>query len=186
VRIKVALAAVAMALATASSACSHDPEPSPIPTSQPTSTTPTAAPSTAPPPPPLPAAARADTPAGAESFARYWLTALDYAYQTGNTSAFSDLGVCKGCLALANAIEQVYKEGGRFEGGRLDTVSAKTSSHVPDRSAAVILRYRRTSRKTIRGDGHIFDSPAATNLGFLLSLERSHDLWTVAAFPTIK
>lgn len=179
-RIKVALVALAAVFAATGAACTHDPDPSPPPTASPT-----AVPSATPAPPPLPPAAQADSPTGAEAFARYWLTTLDYAYQTGNTKPFRQLGTCKGCIALADAIDQVYREGGRFEGGLLTTMSATASAYSASRSASVSLRYSRTPRKTIHGDGQVFDSAGSSNLGFLIKLARSNG-WTVTAFPTIK
>lgn len=177
------LAAVATGLALVTGcACSREPGPIDPP---PTGSSPTLTTTPTPPPPTLPAAARADSRAGAEAFARYWLVALDYAYQTGNTTPFLALGECKGCRSLSDAIGQVYNEGGRFEGGRLTVGSAVISTFRAGHSSAVVLRYARTPRKTIRGDGQTFDSPGAANLGFLMSLERAGNDWTVVAFPTI-
>jgi hypothetical protein len=183
VRIKVVpLTVVACVALAGGCACSRDPDPHPT-TVPPTTATQSP---TTPPPPTLPALARADTPAGAESFARFWLIALDYAYQTGNTAQFRSLGRCKGCVSLADAIDQVYREGGRFEGGRLSVRASRTSAYSPKRSADVELGYSRTSRRTIRGDGHVFNSTGSDDLGFLVSLKWIASHWTVVAFPTIK
>jgi len=189
-RIRVALVACAAALLLSASSCSGDdpygtlPPTSPATSPPPTTSTPTTSPT--PPAPTLPALATQDSAAGAESFARFWLTALDYAYQTGNTKPFRALGACRGCIALADGIDQVYKEGGRFEGGRLKIRSSSIDKYVTAAAALVALRYSRTPRKTIRGDGRVFASPGGNNFGFLVSLRRSTDGWAVAAFPTLK
>ena len=83
------------------------------PPSNPPSTAATAPPPTA---PPLPAAATQDTPAGAQSFARYWLSVLDYATTTGDTRRLLALGACVSCIAVAKSIDALYASGGRAEG----------------------------------------------------------------------
>ena len=60
----------------------------------------------------LPAAARADTPAGAQAFARFWLTTLDYAYKTGDTKPLAKALIARfGTFAEAlNAPEELLRE----------------------------------------------------------------------------
>jgi Family of unknown function (DUF6318) len=177
VRIKVALAAVATALAVSGSACSGDPEPTLTPTGQPTTAPPPTA-TTTPPPPTLPTTAQADSPAGAESFARYWLTALDYAYQTGNTTPFRSLGVCPSCAALANGIDRFYSSGGRIEGGAYKHVQAKTQQFSAD-TATVSLTYDREERTTIDGVGKRVAVPAEIAARMVFTLQRERTSWLV-------
>jgi Family of unknown function (DUF6318) len=157
----------------------------------PTASTPTtaaASPSASPtlPPPMMPALARQDSPTGAEAFARHWLTALDYAYQTGNTKPVRGLGDCGGCVSLANGIDRIYNEGGHVEGGKFTILSSAASRHVAGKAAAVQLVYSRTRRRVVEGNGDISEDPAATRLGFLVILDRSAGNWSVDQFPILK
>jgi Family of unknown function (DUF6318) len=190
--VDVRLAFVAVSLAAA--ACSgSDPQPSPVPTGSPPTTSPpqTTAPSspTATPTlaaPTLPAAARADTPAGAESFVRFWLTALDHAYKTGDTKPFRALGTCKSCEALGGSIERFYAAGGRFIGGKFTVDSARTTRHVKSSAALVDLKYSRSAGRAVPGSGLAKDVSAVKGVEFLLFLERSRESWRVISVKTVE
>jgi hypothetical protein len=194
-RATLAVVACIAALLLSASSCSGDgpygtlPPSSPPTSSPPTSSPPTSSPSSPTPPEPtlptLPALTTQDSPAGAESFARFWLTALDYAYQTGNTKPFRALGACKTCAALADGIEKLFGEGGHYESGRLHVVSASTDKHVGRTSALVSLYYSRETRKIIRGDGTIQIVHGSPRLGFLLTLTRGSG-WVVSRAQVIE
>jgi Family of unknown function (DUF6318) len=189
VRIKVALAAVAVALATAGSACSHDPDPSPTPTGQPPSTTATATAtataSTTPPPPPLPAAARADTPVGAESFARYYMDVLDYAYQTGNTAPVRAAAHCKGCDAVADGIDAWYRQGGHYEGGAFTILAITALKYVRAKNAIVSVAYSRTDRVLVSSAGKREIVKNETNLRLGFTEMRAAGGWLIINIQTI-
>jgi hypothetical protein len=190
--VRITLALVAVALAAA--ACSgSDPEPGPVP---PTATAPsTSAPTTSPPsptasptpaPPTLPAAARADTPAGAESFARFWLQSLDYAYKTGNTQPLRALGNCTACAALATGIENFYKGGGESEGGDFKTDSSHIVRHVVNSAALVNLIYSRSSRVISSSGGSPTTTPSESGVELLLTLKRAPDRWLITRVQTVR
>jgi hypothetical protein len=171
VQIKVALAAVATALAVAGAACTPDPDPSPVPT------TPSATPITTPPPPVLPATARADSPAGAESFARYYMGLLDYAYQTGNTTPLRAAARCQGCDALAAGIDKSYAAGNRIQGGRIAVNNARTSKYATKASASVQVTYSSAARKVVAPTGKVTEVPGEDNVRLLLTLKRFEQGW---------
>lgn len=181
-RINVVLIAV-LALAITGASCTQDPDPSPIPPATSTSSTPSATPTPA--PPVMPAEARADSPAGAESFARYWLTALNYAYQSGDTTPLRSLGNCAGCKAIADAIDRVRTEHGRIEGGKITILDGRPRAFAPKRSATVEVYYSQASGQTVYGDGHSSPVPTASRLGFLFTLKRTTVLWQVESVQTI-
>ena len=191
-RVRVALAA-SIVLALGASCDGGDPSPTSLPTISPpsittpptTSPAPTPNPSPTPTPPTLPASARADSPAGAESFARFWLTTLDYAYKTGDTKPFRALGTCAGCTSLANSIDKLFRNGGTVTGGTLKVVVTRVDRHVRSKAAAVELFYSRTKRLVEDGEGREFVDPAASRLGFLVVLERKSRGWQVSQFPVI-
>jgi hypothetical protein len=182
------LVAVATGLALLGASCTRDPAP-PTASATPTATTPTTpspTPTPTTPPPTLPATAHANTPAAAESFARHWLTALDYAYQTGNTTPLKELGDCRGCLALANSITRVYGEGGRIEGGRIVVQRARGRSFSPGDSATVEVYYSQSDGRTIYGDGRIGPVKGSARLAFLFTLKRVGNGWTITAVQPVE
>jgi hypothetical protein len=180
VRINVALAAAVISLALTGCACSADDPPDPPPTSTSAAPTPTA------PAPTLPTTARADSPAGAEAFARYWLTALDYAYQTGNSQPLRNAGTCQGCTALADSIDRVYSRGGYIEGGRITILETKARRYTPGRPVEVEAYYAQANGTTVYGDGRSTPTPGSARLGFLFALGRTNDRWSVDSIKTIR
>jgi len=153
------------------------------PPSNPPSTAATAPPPTA---PPLPAAATQDTPAGAQSFARYWLSVLDYATTTGDTRRLLALGACVSCIAVAKSIDALYASGGRAEGGRITVVDSSVVRHVPGRAALVRVDYDQMRGREIRGSGVPKSIPAQKGLGFAFALSRRGGSWTVAKLQTVE
>lgn len=93
--------------------CSDDPEPKEPDPSGSTSPEPTAT------PPPLPEAATQETPEGAAAFVDHYLAVLNYAKQSGDFDALSEVsaGSCEGCQRLVGTVERTYAQGGSFEGG---------------------------------------------------------------------
>jgi hypothetical protein len=196
VGVRIALAAAAVTLAVA--ACTGgDPSPTTLPTASspppPTATQPTAAPPTTPPSttpapptaPPLPPTATQDTPTGAESFARHWLATLDYAYKTGDTVPFRELGGCKSCTALTAGIDDFYATGGRFEGGTFTADRVQTTKHVKGSAALVDLVYSRSAGKAVPAAGAPRVTPAESGTEFILTLERGPKAWQVATIKTV-
>lgn len=154
--------------------------PSPSPSSSPSATpTPTAS------PPTLPALARQDSPAGAQSFARFWLTTLDYAYKTGDTSPFLALGECKSCQSIATGIQQFYAADGHFEGGTFTAQSSQTARHVKSSAALVDLVYSRQTGRAIPGNGTPKTVPAEKDTELLLTLSRSTTGWRLTVLKTV-
>ncbi len=153
--VRVGVVAVAVVLAVAG--CSGGDAPSsalpsggaPPQSSSPPSNPPSTAATTPPPTaPPLPATATQDTPAGAQSFARYYIAVLDYASHTGDTQSLRGLGDCGTCRAQADGIETVL-QGGRTRRGRGVPVSRShaTLSRFLETAALVNVTYRPGRRK---------------------------------------
>jgi len=144
------------------------------PPSNPPSTAATAPPPTA---PPLPAAATQDTPAGAQSFARYYIAAQDYANRTGDTDLLRSLGSCKGCTATIDGIERFYEEGGSVVGGQLRVTHANVTRHIPGHAALVALAYSQAAGMLINGDGTRQQSPARAENRVVMTLGRRDSGW---------
>ena len=186
---RITVAVAALVLATACS--SNDPAPAPLPTPSPTAAPTTAPPPTTPPPSPtptaptLPPAARADTPAGAESFARFWIQALDYASTSGDTSVIREVADCTGCNALADGIDRLRQAGGRTIGGQVSISASDTVRHVPGQAALVDLTYSRAPRTVTEGSGASRAVPAERNVRLLVTLKRVGESWLISnAQPT--
>jgi hypothetical protein len=114
------------------------------------------------------------------------LTALDYAYQTGNTTPLKELGDCNTCLALANGIRKLYEEGGHFEGGRLEPVASTTSKFNSSQGTQVLVYYSRSERRAIRGDGQVEVAPSTSRIGLALELVRRGGGWRVTRVQSVE
>ena len=152
------------------------------PPSNPPSTAATAPPPTA---PPLPAAATQDTPAGAQSFARYYIEVLDYASHTGDVQSLRRLGNCETCLAQADGIEKFFKSGGHVEGGEIRITNTESVRFL--RSAALVnITYDQATGKSIARNGKTENSRALRSEIFALTLEWSRDSWNVQKMQAVE
>jgi hypothetical protein len=181
--VRVALVACTIGLLLSGSSCSSGEPYGTLPpttptTPPPTTTEPTRTTTPTPPEPTPPALATQDSAPGAEAFARYWLTALDYAYQTGNTKPFRSLGDCRGCKALADGIDRTYSSGGRIEGGRIAVQRSEVTKYVGDMAALIELIYSSGPRR-ITDHGDIQTSPPEKNVRLLITLRRDDRTWVV-------
>jgi Family of unknown function (DUF6318) len=191
VGVRIALAVVVAAVAVA--ACGGgDPAPTEVPSvglssppvsSSPPSIPPTTAATTpsppSPTPPALPAQARQDSPTGAESFARYYIAAQDYANRTGDTKLLRSLGNCTGCTSVAEGIERFYRNGGSVEGGQLRVTEADVTRHVAGQAALVTLTYSQAAGVLVNGDGTRQPSPAKVVNQVVMTLARRAGSWTL-------
>lgn len=124
------IAAAALILALAG--CSDDPEPrvaDPAPTSPSAPTTDASGPT----PPEMPDAAKGTDAAAAEAFVRFYWETVNYAQETGDVDALSDLGSseCGACTAGVQALRDVFDANGDFRGGT-GTVSINNVNFIQD------------------------------------------------------
>jgi hypothetical protein len=141
------LAAVAVSVSVLVGGCTQDagPKPSPLP-----STTKSASPtSRAPTPPVMPAEAKGTSAKSAELFARQYVDLINYASQTGNTTALRAASTeeCSTCKVVAAEIERPYKKGGHLEGGAWTTGDPSVGL-ASNRSNALISFPVRISKQT--------------------------------------
>jgi Family of unknown function (DUF6318) len=154
------------------------------PPSNPPSTAATT-PSATPTAPALPAAAREDTPTGAESFARYYIEVLDYAYQSGDTKLLRKPAQCPGCNAVADGIDKFVASGGRYEGGRLKVVEAESVKHVEGSADLVSLVYSRSERELVSAGGERERVDNAPALRVLVTERRERTAWLITNIQTL-
>ena len=152
------------------------------PPSNPPSTAATTPPPTA---PPLPDTATQDTPAGAQSFARYYIEVLDYASHTGDVQSLGRLGDCGTCKAQADGIERFFKAGGHVEGGEIRITNTEAVRFLKT-AALVSVTYDQTKGKSVAQNGRTENSPALRSETFALTLGWSRDSWNVQKMQTVE
>lgn len=187
--IRVAVAAFVV-LSAAVGCDGGDPSPTTVPTVTSPSVSPSSSPSATPTPtvspPTLPALARQDSPAGAQSFARFYIQVLDYSYQSGDTSLLRQLARCNGCDAVADGIDKWTTAGGRYEGGRLKVVGSDIVKHVTGSAGLVALTYSRSTRILISSDGQREQVSSAPALQVVLTERRTSSGWLITNIQTVK
>ncbi|MBS4752250.1 hypothetical protein KG112_05440 [Nocardioides sp. zg-ZUI104] len=131
-----ALTAALLACALAGCSDADGKESSPEPTTS-ASASPTAS---APTEPSLPAAADTSDEAGARAFLEHYWDLVNYAQATGDVDRMRAVSAttCSGCSGIADALEQLYADGGHLEGGE----------HTPNLGAATKIK---TSDKSVFG-----------------------------------
>ncbi|GAB3354363.1 DUF6318 family protein [Modestobacter lapidis] len=129
-----ALIALAVLTGCSSKAPANDTLPSAAPTSADASET---LPPLGPPDFPMPAEARAQTPAGAEAFLRYYIGLYNAAQESMDTRYLKQFGrACDTCIGLSNQLEEDAKAGYRYQGG--DVIVNGISPPLTRRSEAEI------------------------------------------------
>ncbi|QDW28975.1 hypothetical protein FFF93_003640 [Arthrobacter sp. KBS0702] len=79
--------------------------------------------------PVLPEAAKAETKEGLEAFARYWYSALSYAYETGDMGPLDSVSAptCASCARVKKVVEGWHAEGRWLAGGKMVVEGSDTS-----------------------------------------------------------
>lgn len=110
---------------------SASPTPTPTPVYKPADAT---GPAQNVPVPVLPEVAKTETKQGLEAFSAYWFEQLNFAYQTGNTSALQDVTSpgCEFCSNITTSLTTNY-QGGRWLAGGKITVPSTTTTFEPAR-----------------------------------------------------
>jgi hypothetical protein len=190
VGVRVVVVAVAVLLAVAG--CSGGDAPSsalpsgsaPPQSSSPPPNPPSTAATTPPPPAPTyPAAARPDTPTAAASFARYWLSVLDYATTSGDTKLLRQVANCAGCNALADGIDTLRREGGHTIGGKIAVSKTTVANFAAGRAALVDVTYNRAGRTVISASGVQQAVAPERNTRLLITLRRTNSWLVTNAQP---
>ncbi|WP_448615841.1 DUF6318 family protein [Modestobacter sp. URMC 112] len=164
--------------------CSDGPEPASdsLPSAAPTSA---GASETLPPlgPPdfPMPPEAREQTPAGAESFLRYYLNLYNRAQADLNTAYMSELSKdCETCDQLINNMNEDAQNSRSYEGGTVEPVSITPASLADGRAelafslAQSALVVRTAEGATI---GELSAPPATLQCGAVLTWSTQSTSW---------
>ena len=118
-RCRAAIAAATVALALVVGACSSEPEPSSAPSESSDPVASEGSPAVAEEQPRLPHAARGTGESAARAFVRFWLDTLNYAIESGDSSALQSISSqkCQECGRIAKTIDDIYDRGGQLSGG---------------------------------------------------------------------
>ena len=188
--VRVGVVAVAVVLAVVGCSGGDAPSsalpsgPAPPQSSSPPSNPPSTAAATLPPnAPPLPAAATQDTPAGAQYIARYWLSVLDYASTSGDTTLLRLAADCAGCNALADGIDTLRRDGGHTTGGKITVSKATVANFASGKAALVDLTYNRAERMVVDASGARRAVAAERSPRLLITLHRTRTWLVTNAQP---
>jgi hypothetical protein len=188
--VRVALAVATAALLLSAASCTGDNDtggtlPPTTPATSPTPSTPGPSTSSSTTPPPEPTQATQDSPAGAESFARFYLVTLDYANRSGDTRRLRTLGGCAACRAQADGIDRFYLEGGRIEGGDITVESSTSIKYVKTTAAIVNVVYSQREGRALKTTGEIENVPAQPHVIYAFTLKWTGRQWQVSKLQPI-
>lgn len=185
---RTAAAVVTLLLSVLVTGCEEDDPPNSPPSSSspsvPASSTPsdpTTTVTTGPVEPTLPAAAEAETKAGAEAFVEYYWEVVNYAQSTGDTDLLRSLSIaaCAGCNGGAEAIERIYRRGGRIDGGLTRVINTEL---VPKPSGGwTASQTVHVDRQRIVGAGDLDQTSRAGRLDLVLGVSFQSDAWLVTS-----
>lgn len=131
------LAATCCVPLLALAACSED-EPSAEP-DEPSRTSSSPDPNQSDAAPPLPPEASKRTAAGAETFAKHWISVFNHASATGDTTSLAALSGagCETCSNYVALIKKIYGPGGRIESDGWEVTEARGSTSPGGTSVAM-------------------------------------------------
>jgi Family of unknown function (DUF6318) len=125
--------------------------------------------------------ARTKTPAGAALFTRFYLGLINEAYRTGASGPlrrYAGPG-CASCTSIAAAVDDIYDNGGRAEGGRLSVKRIAATGISPTSQPTVVADIAVSPYRQIDGDGRVVDKVAARQTVLLVDVEWSNGTWRI-------
>jgi hypothetical protein len=103
----------------------------------------------------MPAEAKGTGTKAAKAFARHYIAAFNFATATGNTKLVRRLSKahCASCSAMASRIEEVYRQGGHFEGDGWKVLSVKYQPFQPKKRPVLSVGIRVTPQVLVESTG---------------------------------
>lgn len=141
-------------LALGVTACGDDTPPK----TAPSTTTATASPSpTGLVAPVLPELAKREDEVGAKAFVKYWFAAVTYAMKTGDTEPFMSVSAddCKTCVGLAQAVDDIYEDGGHLVGGGWRVESIERDPRLAPPLHRYSVRVIQPAQRAVAPDGAV-------------------------------
>jgi hypothetical protein len=156
-----AVIATAVVLLGVSACSGDDPEPKVAPPESSSPSAPSTSPVAGSTAPTMPAEALGTGATAARAFISHWIATLNYAIESGDTSALRSISddSCKACDRIAKTIDGIYSHGGSMVGGTWSPKSLRALP--PDRGAdwAGYLTARISAQSVTGADGgrHDYD-----------------------------
>lgn len=121
------------------------------------------------------------TPAGASGFTRFYIGLINDAYRTGASEPLRRYAgpSCDSCTSIAAAVDDLYDDGGRGEGGQLSVTRIATTRISSTSLPTVVVEVAVSPYRQIAGSGEIVDQVAATETVLLVDLEWSTGTWWI-------
>jgi hypothetical protein len=125
--------------------------------------------------------ARAKTPAGASAFTRFYLGLINDAYRTGASEPLRRYAgpSCSSCTSIAAAVDDIYDNGGRAEGGRLSVKRIAGTGLSSTSQPTVVVGIAVSPFRQIDGSGKVVDQVPARQTVLLVDLEWSNGAWRI-------
>ena len=111
--------------------------------------------------PVLPDEAKKETKEGLEAFARYWYSALSFAYETGDTAlvvAVSEPS-CKFCTGLSDGVVAAWKDQRWIVGGQVRVPAVQATFDPNKKTQEVVLQVLQDQIEIRKADGGLYQDP---------------------------
>lgn len=165
--------------------CTDD-EPGTAPTALPSITvTPSASATPSDPTAPLPtppAEASAHTPDGAAAFVRFYIDLINDAYATGASQPLRAYATdaCDSCASIADAVDDIYTDGGRAIGGQL-TINTLTPTGVAEGvQTSVVVDATTDAYQRIDSSGVVVEDLPPVRRLMIVDLSWARSAWRAA------
>lgn len=108
----------------------------------------------------MPEAARQETSAGLQEFAKYWYSLINYGFETGDVTPLKEASGpnCVVCLNVYKLLELGYDEDDWVLGGKLEILGTQTNYALTSRGLYQVLIQIRQHEYEYRGPGnHVYE-----------------------------
>jgi hypothetical protein len=129
----------------------------------------------------IPAYAAANTPQGAQGFARYWITTLNKATVDGKTAKLRSLQKksCTTCTDFANQLDTMYSKGGHVETKGFKVKKILNDSGIPKPGAGVSVVLTATPQTVVASKGATPKHLKGGDLRLRLIMVREKSHWVM-------
>ncbi|MFE4230583.1 DUF6318 family protein [Arthrobacter sp. NPDC056886] len=140
--------------------------------------------------PELPEAAKAETKAGLEAFARYWFEQLNFAYETGTSSGLDSVtsAGCEFCSRITGSLRTNYEGGRWLAGGHIVTPSISTTYEAQsDGEYQVAVQVQQAKITYFDTDGTEFRPPTPpSDTGNVMLAAFKNGAWQITALHPLR
>jgi hypothetical protein len=136
-----------------------------------------------------PAVADKNTKEGLEAFTKYWFALLNYGYETGDLTSWSELtaNACVFCSNVKTSVSVGYRDGRWQVGGRLKTPSIRSSFKPNSASQQVVVQVIQEVTKYYKADKTVGRSPEpGTNTAVVVIAVHAKGKWAVSDMHLVR